>query len=258
MLPISLLPLVAALTAAAPQSGDDFEWRRAIPAGKSIEIVGVNGSIDASGTPGSEVVVKAVKTGRRNDPEDVEIRVVEHADGVTICAVYPSGSRRGEPNVCRPGGKSSNNVRNNDVEVEWTVQVPRGVSFIGRTVNGDIEAGSLTAPAESYTVNGNVWIETTSWASGATVNGWIRAKMGETSWTGDAEFDTVNGRISVELPANASMEVRATTVNGSLDTDFPLTVKGRWGPRHVSGTVGGGGRTLSLSTVNGDLELRKR
>ena len=82
--------------------------------------------------------------------------------------------------------------------------------------------------------------------------------MGRADWDGETEFSTVNGGIVVYLPSSASLQVHASNVNGSLDTDFPLTVQGRWGPRRMSGTIGQGGRTLNLQTVNGSLELRKQ
>ena len=47
----------------------------------------------------------AQRTGRRNDPEDVRLEVVEHAGGVTICAVYPSKDAA-RPNECRPGARA--------------------------------------------------------------------------------------------------------------------------------------------------------
>ena len=234
----ALSPLLAAAALAGGallhQKTDDFAWRGSVAAGKTIELVGVNGSIDASGTSGSEVQVTATKEGRKSDPREVEIRVVEHAGGVTICAVYPS-SRRGEENDCQPGGRGRSNTRNNDVEVEWTVRVPQGVRLVGRTVNGDVVARGLTAAVEVYTVNGDITVETTSWA----------------------QASTVNGRITVDLPQDASLEVHASTVNGSMSTDFPLTLRGKWGPKRMSGTIGAGGRTLSLSTVNGDMALRR-
>jgi DUF4097 and DUF4098 domain-containing protein YvlB len=68
----------------------------------------------------------------------------------------------------------------------------------------------------------------------------------------------VNGPVHVELPADASAEVTASTINGDIDSDFPLTVSGRHGPRHARGTLGSGGRRLSLNTVNGEIELRRR
>ena len=240
-----------------PLQGNEFRWHGPVAAGKIIEIVGVNGSIDASGAGGAEVEVVAVKRGRRSDPASVRIEVVEHADGVTICAIYPPGSRDGRENECRPGGKGHNSTRDNDVNVEWTVKVPRGVRFAGRTVNGDVVGRGLSADAEEHTVNGSITVETTSWADASTVNGSITARLGSTGWQGDLEFSTVNGGITVDLPSGASMEVDASTVNGSMSTDFPLTIRGKWGPRRMSGTIGQGGRTLSLSTVNGSMQLRR-
>ncbi len=256
-----LISALLALTAlsggpAKPVRADDFQWRKALASGKTIEIIGVNGAIDASGTGGREVEVVAVKRARRSDPESVHIEVVEHPDGVTICAVYPN-ARSNEENECREGGKGRNNTRNNDVQVAWTVRVPAGVKFIGRTVNGGIVARGLTAEAEVHTVNGDLTVETTSFASATTVNGSIDARVGRTDWTGEAEFETVNGGITIDLPASASMEVDASTVNGSMNTDFPLTIRGKWGPRRMSGTIGQGGRTLSLNTVNGSMSLRR-
>jgi len=255
---VSALIALAALHVgpARPVQSADFQWRRALPAGKTIEIVGINGSIDASGTGGREVEVLAVKKGRRSDPETVRIEVIEHPDGVTICAVYPDAPRR-EPNECREGGKGRNNNNNNDVQVTWTIRVPEGVKFTGRTVNGDVVARRLTAESEVHTVNGDITVETTSWATGSTVNGSIDARMGRTDWKGDVEFETVNGGITIDLPAGADLEVDASTVNGSMNTEFPLTIRGRWGPRHMSGTIGQGGRYLSLSTVNGSMNLRR-
>src|SRR3989441_12684060 len=81
--------------------------------------------------------------------------------------------------------------------------------------------------------------------------------MGKASWTDGVEFRTVNGGITLDLPPSLSAEVRAETVNGEIFTDFPLTVTGKLGPRRVTGTIGGGGRQLAVSTVNGNIRLRK-
>jgi DUF4097 and DUF4098 domain-containing protein YvlB len=89
------------------------------------------------------------------------------------------------------------------------------------------------------------------------VNGSITAAMGRADWSGPLELKTVNGTITVELPASTSARVEASTVNGGIETDFPLTVTGRLGPRHVSGTIGSGGRDLTLETVNGGIHIRR-
>ena len=52
--------------------------------------------------------------------------------------------------------------------------------------------------------------------------------------------------------------MRGGTVNGNIDSDFGLEVTGKWGPKKVSGTIGGGGRLLNVKSVNGSIELRRR
>jgi DUF4097 and DUF4098 domain-containing protein YvlB len=51
--------------------------------------------------------------------------------------------------------------------------------------------------------------------------------------------------------------VNASTVNGDIDTDYPVTVQGRFGRRSINGTIGTGGRSLLLTTVNGNIAIRK-
>jgi len=247
---------VAAVLAAPAARAEDFRWSGAIARGKVLEIKGVNGGIEAGPASGSEVEVTARKSGRRSDPSEVEIKVVEHGGGVTICAVYPNSSD-GRPNECQPGSGGRMNTRNNDVKVEFSVRVPEGVRFVGRTVNGGVEAEGLAADAEVYSVNGTVTVTSSGLARAQTVNGSITAAMGRADWSGPLELKTVNGTITVELPASTSARVEASTVNGGIDTDFPLTVTGRFGPRHVSGTIGSGGRDLTLETVNGGIHIRR-
>jgi hypothetical protein len=247
----------AAPRAAAPQQqGNEFRWHEPLAAGRVIEIKGVNGNVEATPSSGGEVEVVAVKSSRRGNADDVRIEVVRHSEGVTICAVYPNADGR-QPNTCEPGNRGHVNVRNNDTEVNFTVRVPSGVRFNGRTVNGRVEANNLTADVDAATVNGDVEVSTTGLARAKTVNGSITAVMGHADWSGDMEFKTVNGSIDVSMPASLSAEVEAKTLNGEISSDFPLTVRGTFSRRHMSGTIGGGGRSLQLETVNGSVNIRR-
>jgi hypothetical protein len=249
------LAAAGVLVAAPAVQEQGFEWRGNIERGNRIEIKGVNGAIRASGSSGGRVVVTAEKKGRRSDPDEVNIEVVEHADGVTICAVYPDDDGK---NVCAPGSEGRLGSHDNDVEVTFTVSVPAGVKFVGKTVNGDVEAGGLEADVAANTVNGDVSVSTTGLARANTVNGSIHAAMGRGDWTGDLSFETVNGSVTVELPGNVNADVQAATVNGGMDTDFPLTVTGRFSMKKMRGTIGSGGRELNLKTVNGSIQLKRR
>lgn len=256
---LTLPAIAAALLAPAAlpaQQSDTWAWSRAVPAGRSIEIKGVNGDITASYTAGAEVRVRAEKTARRSDVGDVQLVVVEHADGVTICALYPSEGR-GRANECQPAEGGRNSVRNNDVRVQFTVQVPRGVNLVARTVNGEVRADGLQSDVRAHTVNGGIETSTTGLVSAQTVNGSIEARIGRSDWRDQLSFETVNGGIRLEVAGDLNADVTASTVTGDVETDFPLTVRGRFGPKRVTGTIGSGGRSLELNTVNGDIQIRR-
>jgi hypothetical protein len=265
--PTTVLSLTALLTgsvlAAGPdaatsgqQAANSHQWHGTVMQGNAIEIKGVNGSITATAATGAEVEVAASMRGRRSNPADVRIDVVQHGDGVTICAVYPSPDSR--PNECQPGDGGRMNTRDNDVTVTFTVRIPPGVRFIGRTVNGDVEATSLAAPVSIRTVNGDATFSTSAYGDASTVNGSIRGEMGTSQWGDRLNMHTVNGSITLNLPGDTSTELSAKTVNGDIVSDFPITVTGRVNPRTIVGTIGGGGRSLDLQTVNGSVTLRKR
>lgn len=241
--------------AAAPAVQQDFRWTGRIEAGKKLEIRGVNGPIRVERATGNEAEVVAEKSARRSDPEDVEIVVVPHDGGVTLCAVYPPVD--GKENECLPDGRGRNNTHDNDVKVSWTVKLPDGVKLGAHTVNGDVTVRDAGAEVRASTVNGDVDVATRGVAEASTVNGSIRAALGKADWTGTMEFHTVNGGVTIDIPASFSADVEAATVNGSIETDFPITVQGKFGSRRLRGTIGSGGRGLEIETVNGSIRLRK-
>jgi hypothetical protein len=253
----TIVLILVAIGALAPVARpSDFNWHGRIAPGQSVEIKGVNGAIHAERSAGTEVTVEATKSGRHNDPNSVTVQAVPHGDGVTICAVYPS-SDWGRPNECQPGSGGRMSVNNNDVKVEFTVHVPAGVRFIGRTVNGEVEAASLGGDVQAHTVNGKIRISTAGSAEAKTVNGSITASLGQAAGLKPLEFHTVNGGIDLELPATVNANIHASTVNGHISTDFPLMIHGKFSGREITGAIGQGGPDLNLKTVNGSIELHR-
>jgi Toastrack DUF4097 len=250
---------------AGAQTDTDFSWNGNISRGKSVEIKGVSGDIEAVLATGSRVEVVARKHARRSNVADVRVEVVEHDGNVTLCAVYPtptrnysSRSRRDSgPNECRPGEEGRMNTDNNDVQVDFTVRVPQGVRFVGRTVNGRVDATSLKSDVEVYTVNGRIVLSTSGLASAETVNGSIDASIGNVKGSEPLDFHTVNGSITIDLPKDSAVDLRAEVMNGDITSDLPITIQSsRSRGRRVSGTIGSGGRTLYISTTNGSIRLR--
>lgn len=240
----------------APQQ--DFHWRGALDAGQRVTIKGINGNIRAEAASGSEVEITAVKrAGRRGDVDDVRIERVMHAGGVTVCAIYPS-PRGGMRNECTAGTDSRVNNENNDVRVDFVVRVPRGVHFYGGTVNGSVSAEDMPADASVSTVNGAATVSAAGVVQASTVNGDVEATTGQANPARDLRFSTVNGSITLNVPAGFRATVDAELLNGRIDSDFPLRItSGRYVGRSAEGEIGGGGRELNLSTVNGNIRIRR-
>jgi hypothetical protein len=233
-----------------------FKWTGKVAPGKTFEVRGINGQMRATTASGSEVELVAIRSGRRNDPESVKIEVVPHAGGVTVCAVYPSRDDS-RPNECKPGGGHMN-TRNNDVNVEWELRIPRDVNFEGRTVNGSIVA-EVDGRAAVSTVNGRIEVIAGTLTEATTVNGSIQATVkSNVNSPDDIKLSTVNGSVHLDLPEGVNANVSARTVNGGISSEFTeIEVQRKWGPRHAEGRLGHGGRDLELSTVNGGIRITR-
>ena len=273
-----------ALMVAAPVLGaqqqygrdtDTWKWDGRVDAGRWMQVFNVNGSVDFAPSPDNMVHLLAEKrsTGR-GDQDDIHFEVVQSGGNVTICAIWNDSSR------CEDGGTSSiRRGRNNETHtsVKFTVKVPRNVRVGAHSVNGGVSVRDVGAEVRANSVNGGVLVRNTSGpvraetvnggvdvstangpVTAQTVNGNVDARMASLQGNDDMDFKTVNGSIAIYVPAGFDADFRFDTVSGGIDSDFPMTLSGRWGPRHASGKIGNGGRDLRASNVNGSIELRKQ
>ena len=237
------------------QSATDFRWVGQLARGASLEVKGINGSVRAVRASGSDVVVTAEARARRSDPASVRMEILRHDGGVTLCAVYPTPDGKRE-NYCGAGDDGRMSTNDNDVQVHFRVEVPEGVHFVGRTVNGDVEALDLDADVHAVTVNGDIDVSTAGFAAAETVNGSIEAVVGSPDLREGVAFSTVNGSISLDLDDATNADLEASWLNGSFESDLPFLLEGRVSRRSANGTLGDGGPPLELSTVNGSIRIR--
>jgi len=232
------------------------DWHGTIPPGDHIEIKGVYGDIRVTRTGGSEVIVAATRIGEADAVAKVHIDVVPHADGVTICAVYPDVPGQA-PNSCQPGEAGNMSVWDGGqgvVRVAFLVQVPDGVNVVAKTVTGNVLALGLRGDVLARVVLGDVEVSTTRLATAVTVTGSIRATIGLANWGRDLEFRTTSGDVDVTIPATTNAEVHATALSGRITTQFPLSPAASGG---MQGTIGNGGPLLRVTTLSGDITLRR-
>jgi DUF4097 and DUF4098 domain-containing protein YvlB len=196
-------------------------------------------------------IVIADKRSRRSNPDDVEIRVIEHAGSVTVCAMW-----RAEQMTCGSEGEYRlKDAKKNDVAVRFRILVPQGVKVDASTVNGSVEVDGAPSAVTLATVNGSIDASASGPIRAQSVNGAIHATMGELTGDEPIELKTVNGAIHAALPAKVNADLEASTVSGRINTELTVQLIGRVSPRRVNGRIGAGGRPLILSTVNGEIEI---
>jgi len=232
------------------------EWRGDVAPGGQIEIKGVFGNIRAVRAAGNQTVVTATRIGTAAAVDAVRIEAVTYAQGVTVCAVYPDVPGRA-PNACEPGLAGNMSVWDGGrgvVRVDFVVQVPDGVAFVGRTVTGTVEAVGLDGDAYLHAVSGALRVSTAGLATAATVAGSVTATIGLADWGRDLEFATTAGDLDITIPGGTNADVWATAPLGRIRTAFPLSPAASGGMR---GTIGSGGPRLRLTTLSGDITLRR-
>ena len=202
---------------------------------------------------GDSLVVEVDKSSRRSNPEDVEIRAIEHDGTVTICAMWHAAVME----CGREGEYRMKDQRRSDVAVRFRVMLPKGVKLDASTVNGPVDVEGGHGALALATVNGRIHAHTHGPIRASTVNGSIDATIQTLAKLDDVELRTVNGSIEAELPAGINAELDASTVSGRVNTELPIQLVGRVSPRNVKARLGTGGRRLVLSTVNGSIEIRE-
>lgn len=253
---LALAPAV--LGAQDRQSERAFTLNERVPAGQWLRVRNVVGEVRVRAATGDRVEIVGTKSWRRGDPTMVRIESRKSPDGsILVCAFWTENA------TCDEDGYHSRNEgrwnRNNDVAVDFEVRLPKGVNVGAWSVNGEVSVEGATGEVTAGSVNGSVDATSSGGpVQASSVNGTVHARMGRVGGTEDLNFSSVNGNVIAEFGEDIDAQVELSTVNGRFQTDWPVTISGRVDPRRLRATIGKGGRRIRMSTVNGNVELRKR
>src|SRR5687768_5422374 len=186
------------------------EWVRTytVQPGGTLQIVNVNGRIEATGTPGTQIEVRAERIFREHASETAEqrLRDVKMLEDVSASRV------RIEAQLPRDGGI----LDHSSLTVQYTVRVPAGIAVDLRSDNGRIRLDGLSTKSSASTINGSVSSRALSGpVSIEATNGDVQLDLAAVG--GDVQVSTTNGNVRLELPAGLKATLDATCVNGSID-----------------------------------------
>lgn len=71
------------------------------------------------------------------------------------------------------------------------------------------------------------------------------------------EFLTTNGSVTVLLPKDINADLKAKTNNGTIYTEYPITMVGAISKKQITGKINNGGPLIYIETTNGGIEILK-
>ena len=228
------------------------------PAASLLKMDGINSSIEVIG----------------NDTNVIKIRV----EGIEYLPEIPEGMRSllssGVDNTglglelkmsdSDKGLIELKQVHRNNIGNKITIEVPKALSidikthmhqgFQASNISGDVSAGSLNGSIILNSVTGPLALNT--------VNGKIEVDVISLNQDRPSSITTVNGKIDLILPVTEKATFDLSTIHGDIYTNLDLAEKGdHENMDHISGnihtTLNGGGVSVTMSTVNGEICLRK-
>ena len=237
---------------AAGKASDEWVRSYTIKPGGRLDIININGQIEASPATGSEVEVRAIREARAGSEEasrellkKSEMREQVTPDGVTIETPEAQGEGRG---FGRP-----------QLSVRYEVRVPPGLNLLFKTQNGEVRLENISgARIGATTTNGGITGRGVSGAVEAqTVNGGVTMDLA--SVTGDSRLSTVNGGVTLTVASGVNANIEATVVNGGIQVrdGFQMAVDEQSCQR-VAGRLGSGGPRVVVQTTNGGVRLGAR
>ncbi len=224
-----------------------------LQAGGYLSLENVNGNVTIEGWKKNEVSISAVKKGTSKDLDRIKVVVevdkYEGKDWIHVETEYLK-SRDGFLGFLSSDGR-----------IDYVIKAPSDAILEDiELVNGNLKVSGITGYLSLGTVNGSIT------ASGMAGNAWVETVNGNLDLSFDkmskgqtVDLESVNGIISLRMPAKANAHVDAETLNGNISSEFGLTVeKGEWIGRSMEGLIGSGGARITLETVNGSIDVKKR
>lgn len=144
--------------------------------------------------------------------------------------------------------------------VTYEVFVPHNTDLTLKAHNGGMNISDVRGQIRFEGHNGGVNLNRVAGdVSGSTVNGGIQVELNGPTFEGrQLEISTHNGGITVAMPSSYSAHVQTETVNGGIQSDFPVgVVEGNTRPRKLDFMVGSGGPLVHLTTGNGSVRLKR-
>jgi DUF4097 and DUF4098 domain-containing protein YvlB len=195
------------------------------------------------------------KTAAEDDLKNIEVNMTQDGDTIRIIA------RRINQTLADNSGAQVDLTVPEAAVLDLTTSNGRIITtnVLGdqrlSTSNGEIDVQGGQGVQNLSTSNGRIQIE----AQAAQVN--ARTSNGQINFSGSLadgnhSFETSNGAVELSLPRDSQFAIDASTSNGRISTEFPITMSGSNDDNELRGTVGDNpGVSIRIQTSNGAVKI---
>ncbi len=232
--------LAAPALAATDRQTRVFTWAASRALALDITI----GQIRIEGTSWPDVELAVQRTAPTTEGmAQLAVDIDETPERVSIRIVQPDGRTD-------PAFRSDLVVRvPADIRIE-IVKVMEG-RLVVEHFRGMLTADVRRGPIEGTDVAGALRLETGI--------GSVTLKNARLDPKGLLRLRAFNGDVRLQMPAPpTNARVMALALNGSIQSDIPMTTRDSWGPRWSEATLGSGEPVISIDVVTGKVEIRTK
>lgn len=225
--------------AAAQGAAKTFEKKFSVTPGGTLTLKTDVGSVAITGTDSKEVVVSASLRGRQRDVDGFEITATQTSAGVEVNG---TGERAGR----------WFSWGSNDLDIQFTIQVPRNYNVQLQTAGGDISITAVNGKANGGTSGGDISLTDIKGAVDLeTSGGTIRAQRVEgtvhmETSGGDIRISDVKGDVEVHTSGG---DITLTTVEGKVRAETSggnITMKVKESNKGIFAETSGGNIDIVL------------
>lgn len=134
-----------------------------------------------------------------------------------------------------------------------------------KSVSGDIKMTDFKGDFEGESVSGSIELRNAAgrYVRSHTTSGDL-VYEGSVDPSGRYELSAHSGDIRLDIPSNASAQLSVSTWSGTLDSDFPITLRpgehgiGSGQAKRFTFDIGGGAARISAETFSGDISIGSR
>ncbi len=229
------------------QSQQDYPARGEIrqtyqlASGATIEVTGIEGSVDVETTNGGTAEIHFVRQARTQTDYDCETIVVQHS---------PTSL------VVQHQTKTGQQCQTIQAREQMKLVVPRSANLNFNNIEGAVSIGATDGLLRLHEIEGSVRVEQAQAAEINSVEGDLALSVEQIGSQG-ISIHNIEGAVELGVAKDLNADLRVIDQAGHIQIDIPNVQTSESGRKDYRLRLGTGGAGISISRIEGGVKIRR-